>query len=118
MKKIIALLMILSVSFSFAQEQSKVELTKDGDLTMATYYYEDGSIEQQGTFNAEGKLHGVWTSYDIYGKKVAMGKYVNGKKDGKWLFWTNNTLKEVDYVDARVASVNEWTDKVKVAVNK
>lgn len=118
MKKIIALLMILSVSFTFAQEQPKVELTKDGEMTMATYYYENGTIEQQGTFNADGKLHGVWTSYDVNGKKLAMGKYVNGKKDGKWLFWTNNKLREVDYVDSKVASVNEWTDKVKVAVNK
>ncbi|MDG5490812.1 toxin-antitoxin system YwqK family antitoxin [Psychroserpens sp. SPM9] len=117
MKKICSLLLMLSVVFTFAQETPKVDLKKDGDLTVATYYHDNGSIEQQGTFNKEGELHGVWTSYDTSGKKVTVGSYTNGKKTGKWLFWSGDTLREVDYVDSRIASVSEWTDKVQVAVN-
>ena len=116
MKKLLAVLFILSITFTFAQAPNKVDLNKDGDLTVATYYHDNGTIEQQGTFNEEGELHGVWTSYDLNGNKTMVGNYMNGKKVGKWLFWSDKTLKEVDYVDSKIASVQEWTDKVEVAV--
>ncbi|WP_204344786.1 toxin-antitoxin system YwqK family antitoxin [Psychroserpens algicola] len=117
MKKIFAILLMFSVTLAFAQEAKKVDVNKDGDLTVATYYYDNGAIEQQGTFNEEGQLHGIWTSYNLDGDKVMVGNYVNGKKVGKWLFWSNNKLKEVDYVDSKIASVSEWTDKVQVAIS-
>jgi antitoxin component YwqK of YwqJK toxin-antitoxin module len=116
MKKIFAIVLMLSVTLTFAQEKPKVDLNKDGDVTVATYYYDNGAIEQQGTFNEAGELHGVWTSYDLDGNKVTVGNYVNGNKVGKWLFWSGNKLREVDYVDSKIASVSEWTDKVQVAV--
>lgn len=117
MKKLFALMLMLSITLTFAQENKKVEVNKDGDLTVATYYHDNGAIEQQGTFNQEGELHGVWTSYDLNGSKTMVGNYVNGKKVGKWMFWSDNKLKEVEYVDSRITSVNEWTDKVEVAVS-
>ena len=80
------------------------------------YFYADGKIQQQGTFNAEGKLHGTWKSYDVNGNKLAVGTYENNKKVGKWFFWTDGVLKEVDYLDSKIASVSEWKDKTKVAV--
>lgn len=89
---------------------------KKGDLTEATYFYADGTIQQKGTFNAKGKLHGTWTSYDVNGNKLAVGNYDNNVKVGKWFFWTDGLLKEVDYIDSRIVSVNEWKDKTKVAV--
>lgn len=116
MKKIFAVLLMLSITLTFAQETKKVDVNKDGDLTVATYYHDNGAVEQQGTFNQEGELHGVWTSYDVDGNKTMVGNYVNGQKVGKWLFWSNNKLKEVDYVDSKIASVSEWTDKVQLAV--
>lgn len=113
----LAIVLMLSVTLTFAQEKPKVELNKDGDLIIATYYHDNGAIEQQGAFNEEGNLHGVWTSYDMQGKKVAVGNYENGKKIGKWLFWSGDKLREVDFVDSKIASVSEWTDKVQVAVS-
>ena len=79
-------------------------------------YYEDGTVQQKGTFNKEGELHGEWISYDTDGKKLAVGKYVNGQKQGKWFFWTNDVLREVDYLNSKITHVNEWTDKTRVAV--
>ncbi|TXE16289.1 nicotinic acid mononucleotide adenyltransferase [Psychroserpens burtonensis] len=117
MKKIFAVIVMLSVALTFAQEKSKVDLNKDGDLTVATYYHDNGAVAQQGAFNKEGELHGVWTSYTAEGNKVTVGNYVNGNKAGKWLFWSNNKLKEVDYIDSRIASVSEWTDKVQLAIS-
>ncbi|WP_298899508.1 nicotinic acid mononucleotide adenyltransferase [uncultured Psychroserpens sp.] len=116
MKKILAIILMLSVTFTFAQEKQKVDLKKDGDVTTATYFYENGAIEQVGTFNKEGKLHGIWTSYDLNGNKVTVASYENGKKVGKWLFWSGNKLREVNYKDSKIASVSEWTDKVELAL--
>ena len=117
MKNILVIILALSVSLTFAQEKPEAELNKDGDLTVATYYHDNGAIEQQGTFNKAGELHGVWTSFDTQGNKVTVGNYVNNKKVGKWLFWSGSKLKEVDYVNSKVASVSEWTDKVQLATS-
>jgi len=117
MKKSILLLAFLFVAASsYGQADTKLKTEKKGDLTEATYFYADGTIQQKGTFNAEGKLYGTWTSYDINGNKLAVGNYDNNKKVGKWFFWTDGKLSEVDYIDSRIVSVNEWKDKTKVAV--
>ena len=117
MKKIVTLMLMISISLTYAQETKKADIEKQGDLTIATYYHDNGAIEQQGAFNEAGELHGVWTSYDTSGKKVTVGNYRNGKKVGKWLFWSGDKLREVDYVDSKITSVSEWTDKVQLAVS-
>tara|TARA_B100000508_G_C11316204_1_gene207133 strand:- start:2 stop:367 length:366 start_codon:yes stop_codon:yes gene_type:complete len=117
MKKSILLLGLLFVAASiFGQADTNVKIEKKGDITEATYYYQDGTLQQQGTFNADGKLHGTWTSFDVNGKKLMVGKYDNNKKVGKWFFWTDGKLKEVDYLDSRIVSINEWNEQTKVAV--
>lgn len=117
MKKCILVLAVLFLSAPvFAQVNNNVKYEKKGDVTIATYFYEDGTVQQQGTFNENGKLHGTWTSYDVNGDKLAVGNYTNGMKTGKWFFWTDNSLKEVDYVGSRIASVNEWKNKTQVAI--
>ena len=117
MKKSILLLALLFVSVStFGQADKNVKIEKQGGITEATYYYEDGAVQQKGTFNVEGKLHGTWISYDVNGKKLTVGNYSKGKKVGKWFFWTDKSLKEVDYIDSRIVDVNEWKDKTKIAL--
>lgn len=108
MKKIFVIATMLCVSLTFAQEDKNVKIVDKGDLTEVAYYYDNGVIQQEGTFNADGKLHGVWTSYDINGEKVSVGNYSNGKKVGKWYFWTkDNLVREVDYSDSRIVKVTE-----------
>lgn len=116
MKKILFVLSVFCLSNVFAQNNVKVE--EVGELTKATYYYDDGSIQQQGTFNADGELHGTWTSYDFDGNKLAVGQYTNGNKTGKWFFWSDSMLKEVDFVDSRIASVSEWKSKTSVVIRE
>ncbi len=90
----------------FAQNiQPKHEIV--GNLVKSTYYYENGKVSQEG-FYKDGKVHGKWISYDQAGNKKAIGEYNNGIKTGKWFFWNNNILSEVDYSDSRVASVTNW----------
>ena len=109
MKKYILILAVLFIGSSvFAQENTKkVKHVQKGDLIEATYFYANGNIEQQGTFNEDGKLHGLWVSYDINGNKMTSGKYENGHKVGKWTFYTGETVKEVDFDKSKISSVVE-----------
>ena len=117
MNKIVTLLLVFCVGFTFAQDKKNPKVEQKGDLTFVTYYHENGKIEQTGLFNEEGKLHGEWTSYDLEGNKVTVGTYDSGKKVGKWFFWEGDTLKEVDYIDSKIVSVNKWNNKTKVAIS-
>ena len=57
MKRLLVTLVFIS-SFVVSNSQNDyIEYNKQGDLIEATYYYEDGTIQQQGTFK-DGKLHG------------------------------------------------------------
>ena len=55
-----------------AQNENKlIEYNEFTDLIDVTYFYEDGSVQQTGSFNVKGLPHGEWTSYDISGKNNA-----------------------------------------------
>lgn len=91
-----------------AQEDSMDPVfEKQGELITGTFYYEDGSIQQKGTYK-DGKLHGKWVSYNEEGEKTALANYTNGEKTGKWFFWSDNELTEVDYQNNQIASVKGW----------
>ena len=113
------LLLVLLVPGCLAAQQKRVvKFLEDKNLYEATYYHENGQVSQQGTFNLEGALHGTWTSYSESGKKIAIGAYQNGKKDGKWFFWEEAVLREVDYNQNAIAAVQEWKEGTRVAVNR
>ena len=75
-----------------------------GNKVKATYYYDNGKIQQEGFFK-DGKLDGVWVSYDEKGNKKTVGEYADGIKTGKWIYFNEDSLKEVAYVDNKVSSV-------------
>ena len=117
MKHYILLFAVLfCTSIIYAQSQ-EVSLEKKGDLIEATYYHDNGTIAQKGTFK-NGKLHGTWIMYNTVGEKLAVGTYDQGKKIGKWFFWSEDALKEVDYVDSKIVDVSEWRDKTRVAIRQ
>ena len=103
MKKCVILVAILFSGILVAQE-SKPELEAVGNTVKATYYYDNGKVQQEGFFK-DGKLDGVWVSYDEKGNKVAEGEYTNGLKTGKWIFFNENSLSEVAYENSKVSSV-------------
>jgi antitoxin component YwqK of YwqJK toxin-antitoxin module len=106
MKKYIILSAILFSALTFAQENNP-KLEAVGELVKTTYYFENGKIQQEGFFK-DGKLDGIWTSYDVNGNKLAVATYDNGEKTGKWFFWNGTNLNEVDYSNSRIASVKTW----------
>ena len=98
--------LLLTTAVTFAQMDKELTLNEDTNLIEATYFHDNGEISQQGTFNLAGKLHGEWLSYNQDGQKISVGSYANGQKVGKWFFWSNDILKEVEYNNNAIASVD------------
>ena len=107
MKKFILFFAFLITVVSFAQQKRDLKLNKDTNLIEVVYYHDNGVVSQTGTYTTDGKLQGEWLSFDTVGKKVVSGNYDNGKKVGKWFYWTNETIKEVDYSDNAIAGLKE-----------
>ncbi len=103
MKNSLSLVAIL-FSAVVSSQQTKPELEVVDSKVKATYYFENGTVQQQGFFK-NGKLDGTWVAYDEAGHKKAIAEYRNGNKIGKWFFWNDSCLTEVDYSDSRIANV-------------
>ena len=90
-----------------AQNENKlIEYNEITDLIDITYFYEDGSVQQIGSFNTSSGLpHGEWTAYNMNGKKLCIGNYKNGLKDGTWYFILPNEVQSVDYYNSKIISV-------------
>ncbi|PQJ21223.1 toxin-antitoxin system YwqK family antitoxin [Tenacibaculum sp. SG-28] len=110
----IAVLACMIVAFTM---QAQVEPTyeRENDKVKVTYYYEDGAIKEQGFFK-DKKLDGTWITYDQKGNKTAIAHYASGNKVGKWFIWSPNGLKEIDYNNNTIASVQTWKEETKIAV--
>ncbi|WP_397447516.1 toxin-antitoxin system YwqK family antitoxin [Polaribacter sp. R77954] len=115
MRKIISLVILSLAIAGYAQEKQPT-FKAEKDVVKATYYYEDGSIKTQGFFK-DKKLTGEWVRFDKSGNKVQIGNYENGKKIGKWFLWDKESLKEINYQDNAIASVNVWKAESKIALN-
>ena len=111
---VIAALMLFTVS-AFAQENRELVHNKETNMIDVTIYHDNGKISQTGSYTLDGKPHGDWFSYCEQGNKLVSAKYDNGAKVGKWFYWSGSTLKEVDYKNNAIASINEWTNKYDVA---
>lgn len=115
MKNYIAIIIFLfSVSFYAQAIEPKYEI--EGNKVVATYFHENGKIKQSGNY-LNGKVEGIWTMYSDAGQKIAQGEYKDGQKTGKWLFWNNNELNEVDYSDNRIAEIKKWSNQTVVLRN-
>ncbi|MFK7782192.1 toxin-antitoxin system YwqK family antitoxin [Psychroserpens sp.] len=117
MKKQFVLIFALLISVvAFAQQERDLKLNKDANLIEVIYYHDNGVVSQTGFYTVDGELQGEWLSFDTEGKKLISANYDNGKKVGKWFYWNNTTLTEVDYTNNAITSVNEWNNKSSVAL--
>ena len=114
MKKLFVIACLFAVGFMQAQEiEPKYE--KAGDMVQVTKFFEDGSVKEQGFFKNK-KLAGTWVTFDKNGNKTAIAHYEAGKKVGKWFLWDKQSLKEVNYENNTIASVQVWKEDSKIAV--
>ena len=116
MKKIAALVFLFTVSICNAQE---VEPTykKSGDKVKATYYFEDGSVKEEGFFK-DAKLTGKWVSYNKQGEKTMTAHYKAGKKVGQWFAMNESSLKEINYSNNAIVNVKKRDKNYKLALNR
>lgn len=114
MKKYLFIVSLLVVGLVQAQDIAPT-YEKDGDLVKATYYHTNGSVKQIGFFKNK-MLTGTWTKFDQNGNKVAIAQYDAGKKVGKWLLWQDDTLREINYENNTIASVQSWKQDSKIAI--
>ncbi|HEX8563698.1 MAG TPA: membrane-binding protein [Flavobacterium sp.] len=113
MMKTYILMALLVFTAGVSAQEVKPKLEQFGEMVRATYYYDNGQVQQQGYFK-DGKLEGQWVAYDAAGNKKAVAEYSNGNKTGQWVFWNDASLSEVNYSDSRVASVKRYTSEVLV----
>ena len=116
MKYITILLVFLMSSVMMAQDMEPT-FKKEGDMVKATYYHDNGTVAQTGYYLNE-MLHGEWVMFDTQGKKQAMGQYEFGQKTGKWFFWSERGLKEVDFANNKVAKVIKYDNAEAIVINK
>ena len=105
MKTAIVLFALVFTTIGYSQKEKDIKLNQETNLFEATYYHDNGEVSQEGTFDLNGKLHGEWTSYDASGTKVSEGNYTNGVRTGKWFFWSEDAVKEVEFSNNAIASV-------------
>ena len=46
-----------------------------------------------------------------------LGEFKNGKKKGKWLFWNDNKLTEVNFKNNRIISSQSWENSTNSLVS-
>ncbi len=116
MKVLVMAAMMIGMIATAQEVKPQFEKTDDG-LVKATYFHENGKVSQTGTF-LNNKRHGEWISYDTDGQKTAQAAYSHDRKTGKWFFWNDDQLTEVDYSGNAIVSVTTWVNKDPVATNK
>lgn len=117
MKSFLTFLVLVCGAITMQAQKPEPVFEQNNDLVKATYFHENGAVSQTGFF-LDGKLHGEWKMYDEQGNKVALGQYALGMKTGKWFFWEEEVLREVDYSDNAIVNVVNWNNGTRVAVNR
>ena len=109
MKKMILIALMMVSGVIFAQGEPQLEAVVQ--LVKATYFYDNGNVQQVGYFK-DGKLEGKWTSYSENGAIQTIAEYSNGEKTGKWQFFNNAVaVKEVDYSKNQIAVIKDLNTK-------
>ena len=115
MKNWILIFALIFCTTAIAQVNKPIK-EKQGDLVKATFFHDNGEIAQIG-FYKNDKPHGEWIAFNQEGDKIAKGTYDMGVKTGKWFFWNNGILSEVDYENGRVINVTKWNNATSIVVN-
>lgn len=118
MKALMTVALMMMGSLLFAQEvrtemyengQVKAQYTVFGNHVDVVAYYENGQIKETGSY-LNNKPNGQYRQYDVAGVLISAGEFVNGKREGIWLFRAGDgdMLYQVDYVNNTRASVEKW----------
>lgn len=91
-----------------SQQERVLEPDPAAGVTKVTYFHSNGAISQTGYYDAKGRLHSDWVSYDEDGNQLAAGTYQHGQRTGKWMFWGADKLTEVNFSGNTILDKTEW----------
>ena len=102
------ILFIFTFALSINAQNAKPVLEVQDGLVKATYFYDNGNVQQVGFFK-DGKLDGKWISYDESGKLKAVAQYTEGKKTGNWSYFKNDICtNDVSYDSNIVTEIKRY----------
>lgn len=103
MKKMLLISMMLVSVVVFSQDKTESE-SVDENIT-ATFYHQNGTIKKVGDL-VDGKKDGKWISYSDAGIVTEIAYYKEGKKHGKWqIFEVPSVTKIVEYKNDKIIKV-------------
>ena len=93
----------------------KLEMRIRNGQPEGTYivYFENRKPKDVRSYK-EGKLHGLWRSYDLSGQLISEAEYRNGLKHGTWRIWDElgNLRYEMGYRDGKkVGNWRMWNER-------
>ena len=122
MKNIFTIIIIFTGIYSYTQNNINVKNLGTEDLehlynrldpiTEVILYHDNGKTYQKG-FLLNNMLHGRWESYNFKGELAVLGQFLKGKKTGKWIFWNDDKLVEVNFKNNKVLSHHSWDNPSK-----
>lgn len=86
----------------------------------ATYYYENGNVQEMGMF-LNNEKNEQWLHWDEAGNKIAEAFYQNGKKNGSWMIWDARGTKRYEMfytLDKKVGKWSMWDENGKLTSEK
>ena len=98
-------------------ENLEHELNMFDPIVEVEIMHDNGKIYQKG-FLLNNMLHGRWESYNFKGELVVLGEFVRGKKTGKWIFWNDIKLTEVNFKNNKVLSHHSWDKSLESIASK
>ena len=65
------------------------EYSKDGKITNAFIYNDNGQKLSEGIVDEAGRFNGKWKDFDSEGKVIAEGQYTDNRRTGAWKFYNS-----------------------------
>lgn len=93
----------------------KLEIQIKDGLPQGTYviYFENRKPKEIRSYD-NGKLHGLWRTYDISGQLISEAEYKNDKKHGTWRIWDELGTQryEMNYYEGKKTGIwRMWDEK-------
>ncbi|MGB2171707.1 MAG: toxin-antitoxin system YwqK family antitoxin [Flavobacteriaceae bacterium] len=113
--KALYLSILLLIGFSSVAQDStpNAVVTKSDELTKVSLFHPNGELAQEG-YLKNNLLHGKWVKYSEEGEKMCLANYKKGKREGTWLFWTDESLTEVEFKNNKILKKVSWENKGKL----
>lgn len=93
----------------------RLEIQISDGVPEGTYvvYFENRKPKEIRSY-LQGKLHGLWRSYDVSGQLISEAEYKNDKKHGTWRIWDELGIQryEMNYYEGRKIGIwRMWDEK-------